>query len=104
LLEIISSSFVLSISILSESNNHCFEYGTLIPIEKYVAIISHSSYIPSKIAKIMSEDERKMYPCTCSDCGKESQVPFQPIEGRDVFCKECLPKHRKPRDQNKGRY
>ncbi|MCI4433175.1 MAG: DNA-directed RNA polymerase [Nitrosopumilus sp.] len=52
----------------------------------------------------MSEDERKMYPCTCSDCGKESQVPFQPIEGRDVFCKECLPKHRKPRVQNKGRY
>jgi CxxC-x17-CxxC domain-containing protein len=51
----------------------------------------------------MSE-ERKMYPCTCSDCGKESQVPFQPIEGRDVFCKECLPKHRKPRVQNKGRY
>ena len=52
----------------------------------------------------MSSDDRKMYPCTCSDCGKESQVPFQPIEGRDVFCKECLPKHRKPRTENRGRY
>jgi len=45
---------------------------------------------------IMSE-ERKMYPCTCSDCGKESEVPFQPKEGRPVYCRECLPKHRSKR-------
>ncbi|MEM3172404.1 MAG: CxxC-x17-CxxC domain-containing protein, partial [Candidatus Nitrosotenuis sp.] len=24
---------------------------------------------------------RKMYPCTCSDCGKQAEVPFQPKEG-----------------------
>ncbi|MDH3657602.1 MAG: DNA-directed RNA polymerase [Nitrosopumilus sp.] len=41
----------------------------------------------------MSED-RKMYKCTCSDCGKESEVPFEPKEGRPVYCRECLPKHR----------
>ena len=41
----------------------------------------------------MSED-RKMYPCTCSDCGKAAEVPFQPKEGRPVYCKECMPKHR----------
>ncbi|TBR08993.1 MAG: DNA-directed RNA polymerase, partial [Candidatus Nitrosotenuis sp.] len=21
---------------------------------------------------------KKMYPCTCSDCGKSAEVPFQP--------------------------
>ncbi len=41
----------------------------------------------------MSE-ERKMYPIKCSDCGNDSEVPFQPKEGRPVYCKECLPKHR----------
>lgn len=45
---------------------------------------------------IMSE-ERAMYPCTCVDCGKDSQVPFQPKEGRPVYCQECLPKHRSRR-------
>ncbi|MBA4438202.1 MAG: DNA-directed RNA polymerase [Nitrosopumilaceae archaeon] len=40
----------------------------------------------------MSQD-RKMYPCTCSDCGKDSEVPFEPKQDRPVYCKECLPKH-----------
>ncbi|MBI1662361.1 MAG: DNA-directed RNA polymerase [Nitrosopumilus sp.] len=42
----------------------------------------------------MSED-RKMYPCTCADCKKETEVPFEPKPDRPVYCKECLPKHRK---------
>ncbi len=42
----------------------------------------------------MSED-RKMYKCTCADCGKDSEVPFEPKPDRPVYCKECLPKHRK---------
>ena len=45
----------------------------------------------------MSEEPKKMYPCTCSDCGKESEVPFEPKADRPVYCRECLPKHRKPR-------
>ena len=46
-----------------------------------------------KIPAIMSE-ERKMYSCTCADCGKEDKVPFEPKQGRPVYCKECFPKHR----------
>ena len=37
---------------------------------------------------------RKMYPAVCSDCGKETSVPFEPKEGRPVYCSECLAKHR----------
>ena len=44
----------------------------------------------------MSED-RKMYKCTCADCGKDSEVPFEPKEGRPVYCRECLPKQRSGR-------
>jgi len=38
---------------------------------------------------------RKMHKATCADCGEECEVPFKPIEGRPVYCKECYPKHRK---------
>ncbi|HXX55160.1 MAG TPA: CxxC-x17-CxxC domain-containing protein [Methanoregula sp.] len=40
---------------------------------------------------------REMTKVTCSDCGKECEVPFKPTEGRPVYCRECLPKHQKPR-------
>lgn len=49
--------------------------------------------LDKNIAKNMSSD-RQMYPATCADCKKETQVPFQPKEGRPVYCRECLPKHR----------
>ena len=26
----------------------------------------------------------------CSNCGKETTVPFKPTQGRPVFCKECF--------------
>ena len=44
-------------------------------------------------------EERKMYKTTCSDCGQEAEVPFEPEEGKDVYCKECYQK-RRPRNQN----
>ncbi|MDP2666115.1 MAG: hypothetical protein Q8P05_01275 [Candidatus Diapherotrites archaeon] len=30
-----------------------------------------------------------MFDATCSKCGKETQVPFQPRQGRPVFCRDC---------------
>lgn len=33
-----------------------------------------------------------MFKAVCSDCGKECEVPFKPVEGRPVFCKECYMK------------
>lgn len=32
---------------------------------------------------------RKMYTATCANCGKEATVPFEPTEGRPVYCSEC---------------
>jgi CxxC-x17-CxxC domain-containing protein len=26
----------------------------------------------------------------CSECGKETTVPFKPTQGRPVFCRECF--------------
>ncbi|ABN56590.1 MULTISPECIES: CxxC-x17-CxxC domain-containing protein [Methanoculleus] len=40
---------------------------------------------------------REFHKAVCADCGKECEVPFKPTEGRPVYCRDCLPKHRKPR-------
>jgi CxxC-x17-CxxC domain-containing protein len=33
---------------------------------------------------------RQMHPATCSKCGQMTEVPFQPKEGRPVFCFDCF--------------
>lgn len=33
--------------------------------------------------------DRQMYPAVCADCGKETMVPFEPKEGRPVYCRDC---------------
>ena len=40
------------------------------------------------------DTDREMHTTTCGDCGNECQVPFQPKEGRPVYCRECYPNHR----------
>jgi CxxC-x17-CxxC domain-containing protein len=30
----------------------------------------------------------------CSQCGKETTVPFRPTQGRPVFCRECFQQRR----------
>lgn len=42
-------------------------------------------------------EEREMHPAKCSDCGKDTEVPFVPTEGKPVFCKDCYQKYKKPR-------
>ena len=35
---------------------------------------------------------RQMFPAVCAQCGKETEVPFQPREGRPVYCSDCYSK------------
>ena len=32
---------------------------------------------------------RRMYPAVCAQCGKETEVPFEPRQGRAVYCSSC---------------
>ncbi len=36
--------------------------------------------------------QREMHPAVCASCGKNTQVPFEPREGRPVYCSECYSK------------
>ena len=35
------------------------------------------------------QSQRPMFPATCSRCGKVTEVPFEPREGRPVYCRDC---------------
>lgn len=37
---------------------------------------------------------RTMYDAVCAECGKECKVPFNPTEGKAVYCSECFAKRR----------
>jgi CxxC-x17-CxxC domain-containing protein len=37
---------------------------------------------------------REMFSATCSSCGQEAQVPFQPSGDKPVYCSTCFEKRR----------
>ena len=40
---------------------------------------------------------RQLFPAVCSDCGKETSVPFEPSQGRPIYCSDCYRKVRTSR-------
>ena len=42
----------------------------------------------------MENDDRVYFKVNCSKCGEETEVPFKPTEGRDVYCRACYRKMR----------
>jgi CxxC-x17-CxxC domain-containing protein len=40
---------------------------------------------------------RQMFTVTCASCGVETTVPFEPKNGRPVYCRECYAKQREAR-------
>ncbi len=34
-------------------------------------------------------EPRQLFDVVCDSCGVQTQVPFQPQEGRDVYCRDC---------------
>ncbi len=39
-----------------------------------------------------SAPRAQMFPAVCAQCGKETQVPFEPRSGRPVYCSDCYRK------------
>jgi len=39
--------------------------------------------------------QREMHPAVCASCGKNTQVPFEPRDGRPVYCSDCYSKSRR---------
>ena len=37
---------------------------------------------------------RQLFPAVCAECGKETEVPFQPRGDRPVYCRDCFNRQR----------
>ena len=38
------------------------------------------------------QSARQMHPAVCADCGKATTVPFEPRQGKPVYCSDCYRK------------
>jgi len=55
---------------------------------KRIAVVGGASAgQPRRFAKVET-------PATCSQCGKDTTVPFRPTQGRPVLCRECFQQKR----------
>lgn len=52
----------------------------------------HDRSGPRTFDKTYQNQEKTYHKVNCTECGKETEVPFKPLEGRPVFCKECFRK------------
>ncbi len=43
--------------------------------------------------------ERQMFPAVCAQCGKDTQVPFEPRSDRPVYCSDCFESQRSSRSR-----
>ncbi len=41
--------------------------------------------------------KRQMFPATCAECGKDTEVPFEPRGDKPVYCSDCYRKVRQNR-------
>ena len=41
---------------------------------------------------------RRMHDAVCSQCGAQTKVPFKPIEGKEILCKECFKKRKEQKE------
>ena len=41
-----------------------------------------------------SSGPREMFSATCSSCGREARVPFNPTSGKPVYCSDCFRSNR----------
>ncbi len=40
---------------------------------------------------------RQMFPAVCAECGRDTEVPFEPRGDRPVYCSDCYRAIRPPR-------
>lgn len=55
---------------------------------------SYSSGGGSSYGGGSSRGQREMYTTTCSQCGREAQVPFVPRGDKPVYCSDCFQSQR----------
>ncbi len=51
-----------------------------------------------------SSGPRQMFPATCSECGTQTEVPFEPRLDKPVYCRDCFQSRRPAAPRSFDRY
>jgi len=51
-----------------------------------------------------SSGPRQMFPATCSECGQQTEVPFEPRLDKPVYCRDCFQSRRPAAPRGYDRY
>jgi CxxC-x17-CxxC domain-containing protein len=46
------------------------------------------------------KEDRQMHRATCSDCGKNCEVPFRPTGDKPIYCSNCFQREESPRGRD----
>lgn len=60
----------------------------------------HHSFRNSRQQNSRSKSDREMYEVTCSDCGIECKIPFEPKFNKPVYCSKCFEKNEPRKSKN----
>ena len=52
-------------------------------------LVNKPKRCPDCRKKRRQNNRHRMYDVVCSTCGANTQVPFKPIMGKEVYCKDC---------------
>ncbi len=59
-----------------------------------VAVAPRPVQPPSAPIRSHEQSRRPMFAVVCFECGKDTQIPFKPSQGRPVYCPECFAKRK----------
>ena len=46
--------------------------------------------------------QKELHVAVCSECGAETQVPFQPTSGRPIYCRDCFQERKRSGEFSKS--
>jgi CxxC-x17-CxxC domain-containing protein len=84
----VDSSPSIAEEIIEESRKRYARPKTIVEdeINRWSGMMSAADIVPR------SSGDGVQYEANCSSCGKLTHVPFEPLPGRPVYCKDCLAK------------
>jgi CxxC-x17-CxxC domain-containing protein len=47
-----------------------------------------------------SNSDRVMHKAVCSECGKECEIPFKPMNDKPIYCSDCFGKNNKGKNNS----
>ena len=52
-------------------------------------LVNKPKRCPDCRKKRRQNNRNKMYDVVCSKCGANTKVPFKPVMGKEVYCRDC---------------